>query len=59
MKTKDNIPRLLTTEEAALEWNIPKKSIYRLVREGKLRPFTGFRSWRFRIDDIDEVLVRL
>lgn len=51
--------RLLTTEEAAREWNIPKKAIYRLVREGRLRPFIGFKSWRFRPGDIDDVLERL
>ena len=51
--------KFLTTQEAAVEWNIPKKSIYRLVREGKLRPFIGFKSWRFRIHDIEDVLERL
>jgi excisionase family DNA binding protein len=59
MKKTDEATRLLTTQEAARKWNIPKKAIYRLVREGKLRPFIGFKSWRFRIGDIDEVLERL
>ena len=52
-------PWLLTTEEAARQWNIPKKAIYRLVNEGKLSPFIGFKSWRFRHDDIDGALRRL
>lgn len=59
MTEKEETMKLLTTQEAAREWNIPKKAIYRLVREGKLRPFTGFKSWRFTIRDIDGVLERL
>lgn len=50
---------LLTTKEAAKHWNIPKKSIYRMVREGKLRPITGFKSWMFQPDDIFSALERL
>lgn len=59
MKEKEETRKLLTTEEAASEWSIPKKAIYRLVREGKLRPIIGLKSWRFKIWDIDGVLERL
>lgn len=59
MKKIEETIKLVTTEEASREWNISKKVIYRLVREGKLRPFIGFKSWRFRLGDIDAVLERL
>ena len=61
MKTKEEATRLLTTEEAAREWNISKKAIYRLVRDGKLRPIIGFKSWMFERQDLfqGQVLERL
>jgi excisionase family DNA binding protein len=51
--------KLMTTKEAAEIWNIPRKSIYRLVRNGKLRPYTGFKSWMFLEDDLYKNLERL
>jgi predicted site-specific integrase-resolvase len=61
MNIKIHTTRLLTTEEAAREWNISKKAIYRLVRDGKLRPIIGFKSWMFEHRDLfqGQVLERL
>jgi excisionase family DNA binding protein len=59
MKTEENTKRLLTTEEAARDWGISKKAIYRMVREGKIRPFVGLKSWRFDPADFNGVLKRL
>ena len=50
---------LWTTERAAKEWGIPKKSIYRLVKLGKLKPILGFKSWRFTGDELEDALERL
>lgn len=51
--------QLLTTKQAASEWNISKKAIYRMVKEGKLRPIIGFKSWMFQSNDILGALERL
>lgn len=60
MKTEENRKdRLLTTKEAAEQWGIPAKAIYRYVRLGKLKPYTGLKSWRFKGDDFNGVLKRL
>lgn len=60
MKETNGQARMLTTEEAAKEWGISKKAIYRLVRLGKLKPFIGLKSWRFYATDFNEnVLERL
>ena len=58
-KEKTETRRLLTTKEAAKVWNIPRKAIYRLVTQGKLRPIIGFKSWMFQEGDIDGALERL
>ena len=51
--------QLLTTEEAAKLWGVSKKSIYSMVRKGRLKPFIGLRSWRFKEGDWEGVLKRM
>ena len=52
--------KLLTTKQAAKEWNVAIWLIYDKVREGKLRPIVGLgKSWRFKESDIDSLLERL
>jgi excisionase family DNA binding protein len=53
------IGKLLTTKEAAEAWGISRWSIYDLVKQGKIRPIVGFKSWRFTGRELQEVLVRL
>lgn len=63
MKQKENheaAPVLLTTAEAAKAWNVSRKSIYRWVREGRIKPLVaGLKGWRFRPGDVESVLERL
>lgn len=52
--------KLLTTKQAAKEWNVSIWWIYDRVKEGKIRPLVGMgKSWRFKEGDIDSVLKRL
>lgn len=53
------VGRLLKTSEAAEAWNVSKWAIYRWVKEGRLKPFKGFKEWRFLESDINRVLERL
>ena len=43
----------LTVQEVAVYLKVNPKTIYRLVREGRLPGFKVAGSWRFRRDDID------
>lgn len=54
-------PRIITLTEASKLWELPKTAIRKLVHQGKLRPFTNFKEWRFYENDIHKpgVLERL
>lgn len=51
--------KLLTTKEAAESWGISRWTVYDLVKQGKLRPIVGMKSWRFVGDELEGVLQRL
>ncbi|WP_035606255.1 helix-turn-helix domain-containing protein [Haloferula sp. BvORR071] len=52
-------PRLIDIKEASKLWNLPVTAIRKKVHAGKLRPFVGFKSWRFLETDILGALERL
>lgn len=46
---------LLTAEQVAARWQVPKAHVYRLAREGRVPVVTlGARYRRFRLDAIEE-----
>lgn len=45
--------RLLTAEQLADRWQVPKSHVYRLARDGKIPVVTLGRYYRFRIDQIE------
>lgn len=51
--------KLLTTKEAAEKWGVSKWTIYDWVKDGKIRPIVGMKSWRFLETDINSALERL
>lgn len=45
--------QLLTAEQLALRWQIPKSHCYRLAREGQIPCVQLGRYRRFRLEDIE------
>lgn len=46
--------RLLTADEVAARWQVPKAQVYRLVREGRGLPVVRIgRYYRFRLAEIE------
>ncbi len=45
--------RLLTVEDVAVRWQVPKTQVYRLGREGRLPAVRIGRYYRFRLSAID------
>ena len=45
--------RLLTAEQLATRWSVPKAHVYRLAREGRLPTVELGRYRRWRLDAID------
>ena len=52
----DNLGEVLTIEELASYLKIPKSTLYKLVREGKIPSQKIGRHWRFRKEAIDRWL---
>ena len=53
----DNVTRdVLTIEELSVYLNVPKSTLYKLVREGKIPAQKIGRHWRFRKEAIDHWL---
>lgn len=46
-------PRLLTAEQLAERWQVPKAHVYRLAREGRVPVVVLGRYYRFRLDQIE------
>ena len=46
--------RLLTAEDLAERWQVPKTHVWRLAREGRLPVVQLGRYRRFRLEDIAE-----
>lgn len=53
---EDRISDILTIEELAIYLKIPKSTLYKLVREGKIPSQKIGRHWRFRKGAIDHWL---
>ena len=53
---KEKIADILTIEELAAYLKIPKSTLYKLVREGKIPSQKIGRHWRFRKGAIDHWL---
>ncbi len=51
--------RLLNIYEVARFLGVSIRTVYRLVRRGELRAFKVGSVWRFKQDDVDEMLERL
>lgn len=45
--------RLLTADELAERWQVPKTQVYRLAREGRIPVVVIGRYYRFRLDAIE------
>lgn len=50
-------PELITIEEAAQYLRVCEKTLYRWLRDGKMRAYRLGRRWRFRRVDLDEWLL--
>ena len=47
------VTRLLTADELAERWQVPKSHIYRLTREGKIPAVKLGRYYRYRVESIE------
>jgi excisionase family DNA binding protein len=45
--------RLLTAEQLAERWQVPRSQVYRLARDGRVPVVTVGRYYRFRMDGIE------
>jgi excisionase family DNA binding protein len=46
-------PELITIEEAAQYLRVCEKTLYRWLRDGRIRAYRAGRAWRFRRVDLD------
>jgi excisionase family DNA binding protein len=51
--TTASAERLLTADELAARWQVPKSHVYRLTREGKVPAVRLGRYYRYRLDQIE------
>ena len=52
----DNLPPVMTIEEASKYLQIPLSSLYKLAQEGKIPCQKVGRHWRFRKETVDNWL---
>ena len=45
--------QLLTADELAARWQVPKSQVYRLTREGKIPTVKLGKYYRYRLDAIE------
>lgn len=45
--------RVLTPDELAERWSVPKSHVYRLTREGRIPVVKLGRYYRYRLDEIE------
>jgi excisionase family DNA binding protein len=45
--------RLLTPDDLAVRWSVPKSQVYRLTREGHLAPVCLGRYYRYRLEEVE------
>lgn len=46
--------QLLTPDDLAERWSVPKSQVYRLTREGKLKPVCLGRYYRYRLGAVED-----
>ena len=46
--------RLLTADDLAVRWQIPKSHVYRLTRDGRIPSVKLGRYYRYRVAAVDE-----
>ncbi len=46
--------KLLTAEQVAERWQVPKSQVYRLARDGKLPTVSIGRYYRFNVSALEE-----
>jgi excisionase family DNA binding protein len=46
--------QLLTADQLAARWQVPKAQVYRLTREGKIPAVPLGRYYRYRVDLIEQ-----
>lgn len=46
-------PQLLTAEQLAERWQVPKTQVYRLAREGRIPTVQIGRYYRFKLEAIE------
>lgn len=51
--TTASAERLLTADDLAARWQVPKSHVYRLTREGKVPAVRLGRYYRYRLDQIE------
>lgn len=56
-QTKES-SQIMTVEEVAAFLKLSKITVYKLVKKGQLPGFRVGNSWRFRKDDIYEIISR-
>lgn len=49
-----NVPRLLTADELAARWQVPRSQVYRLTREGALPTVKLGRYYRYQLAAVEE-----
>jgi len=49
-----NAAPLLTAEQLAARWNVPKAHVYRLAREGRLPTVQLGRYRRWKLDQVED-----
>ena len=54
MSTDTNATRLLTADQLAERWQVPKSQVYRLARTGRIPAVQVGRYYRFRLESIDQ-----
>jgi excisionase family DNA binding protein len=47
------VTRVMTPEQLAARWSVPKSHVYRLTREGRIPVVKLGRYYRYRLDEIE------
>lgn len=53
-ETQSNSERLMTAEQLAERWQVPKSQVYRLTRDGRIPAVKLGRYYRYRLDAVEE-----
>jgi excisionase family DNA binding protein len=53
-RSSDHTSKLLTAEQVAAKWQLPKSVVYRLTRDGQLPTVKIGRYYRYRLADVEQ-----